>query len=48
VYYNYGNNEYVVRVYRGGKHYAPTDYFTDAIDDAQATARAMVVEEDKA
>lgn len=35
------HGEYVVRLYRNHKHYKPADYFTDDMDDAQATARAM-------
>ena len=48
VYFNFGNDEYVVRVIRDGRPYGEADYFTDDKDDALATARVMAVSEDKA
>lgn len=46
-YYVHGNEEYVVRVFRKAKHYAPADYFTDDKADALATMQAMAIAEDK-
>ncbi len=36
------SREFVVRLYEGGKHYEPADYFTDDREDAEGTALLMV------
>ncbi len=33
---------YHVKLFKGGKHHEPSDYFTDDKDDAHNTAQAMV------
>lgn len=45
-YYEYGNQEYVVKVFRDGVPYQPADYFTSDKDDALATMQAMAARED--
>lgn len=42
LYYESGNQEYRVALYKDGIHYHPADYFTDDKDDALATAEDMV------
>lgn len=42
VIFNREFEEYVVRVYINGKHYAPADYFTDDKADAISNARVML------
>lgn len=39
VMYDTDVQEYIVKFYTNGKHYAPADYFTDDKADAQGTAR---------
>jgi len=36
---------YHVKLFKGGKHYEPADYFTNDKEDAHATAKSMVKEE---
>lgn len=35
------HGEYVVRLWKNGKHYKPADYFTNDANDAEATGRLM-------
>lgn len=37
-------DDYHVKLFKGGKHYEPADYFTDDKDDAHNTAKKMVKE----
>ena len=45
-YYEYGNQEYIVKVFRNGVPYQPADYFTSDKEDALATMQAMAIRED--
>jgi hypothetical protein len=45
LFYNRDESEYIVRIFRNGKLYAPADYFTDDKQDAILTGQNMLKEE---